>query len=513
MILTQKFISLWILSMASTCTAFTSHSFICSPIPLFQSPSLFSNNCPPLDVAIIGAGPSGLLTAHLLLQQENTRVTLVEGRSDPRKKEAENRAYALGIGIRGRSSIRRVDEALWQTVKSRGYESERFQLHVAGLVIPLRSEEDSKTRDDGSGSAVEPSLLIHQTDLCGALIDDLETRYDNDRMEIYHDTDVTLCDLERMMLSLGPASPDNARRSLSSKSFDLIVGADGVNSVVRAAIDKSHPGFQSTKELLPGEFKVVRLNEAPPKVDPASVSLVLPKAGSTTAFVEPTGMDGSCCILFAGRGGSAILSEASNKTAVAEELKAAFPRWEALSDGIGMQLISQKKTGTASSVVCNTYHYNDRAVLVGDAAHATGGVSGQGVNSALQDCVALADCISNNRNDLAIALLIYSEKQVPEGKALYDLSFGPKPQGLKALVWALRTARDTLFRGKFGIGRPPLQTRLTTTLTTFSKIRRESDDFYSQHFPSDKATEEQLLKLHQQAMDNAMQQIKEQQQQ
>ncbi|KAL3924726.1 MAG: hypothetical protein SGILL_000869 [Bacillariaceae sp.] len=435
---------------------------------LFQSTASAPDPCPSLNVAVLGAGPSGLLTAHLLLQQDNTRVTLLEARSDPRKKETEERAYALGIGIRGRSSIRTVDETLWQAVKSRGFESERFQLHIAGLVIPLRSEADSKT----GGENVEPSVLMFQTDLCGALVDELERRYDDtDRLKVCFDTAIEACDLETMALALDPFLPQTSKQSLSSTSYDMIVGSDGVNSVVRAAIERSHPGFESTKKLLSGEFKVVRLEEAPPKVDPTSRS--------------------------------AILSETSNKTAVVEELQSAFPQWESLSELMATQLIAQKKTGTASSVVCNTYHYNDKAVLIGDSCHATGGVSGQGVNSALQDCVALADSIQNHRNDLASALLSYSEKQVPEGKALFDLSFGPKPKGLKALVWTFRGAIDALFRGKFGIGRPPLQTRLTTTLSKFSEIRRENDKFYAEAFPSEAEIRQQLVGLHAQAMENA----------
>lgn len=212
--------------------------------------------------------------------------------------------------------------------------------------------------------------------------------------------------------------------------------------------------------------------------------------------MEPTGNDGSCCILFSGRGDTPILRETKNITAVVEELQGAFPRWEGFYQQIAEQLMAQPAAVTASSVVCNTYNFGGKAALAGDAAHATGGVSGQGVNSALADVVVLAQCIQENRDDLAKGLIEYSCRQVPEGKALYDLSFGPKPKGFQAIRWAFRSARDTLFRGRFGIGRPPLQTRLTTELTSFANIRRETDEFYPESFPLLEDFRTELESLH-----------------
>jgi kynurenine 3-monooxygenase len=436
-----------------------------------------------LNVAVVGGGPSGLLLAHLLLLDKNTKVSLFEGREDPRVKDTEQRAYALGIGIRGRSSIREVDEELWQAIKRRGFESERFQLHVGGFVIPLRSEKDG-------GDGVEPSLLAFQSELCAGLAEELERRHINSgRLSLEFGTKVKACDLEAMEVVI-----ERDDSMLETKGFDLLVGCDGINSPVRSAIKKSFPAFESTKEQLPGEFKVVRLDTVPPKVDPSSVSLILPRQGSSGAFVEPTG-DG-CCILFSGKGDTPILRETENITAVVEALEGAFPQWEGFHETIAAKIISQPTTGTASSVVCNIYNFGEKAALAGDAAHATGGVSGQGVNSALVDSVVLAKCIRENREDLAQGLLEYSCLQVPEGKALYDLSFGPKPKGLKGIQWAFRNARDTLFRGRWGIGRPPLQTQLTTDLTSFSDIRRERDMYYDEPFPSDEDFRATLAALH-----------------
>jgi kynurenine 3-monooxygenase len=444
---------------------------------------------------------AGLLLSHLLRKdsencKSNNCVTLFDGRSDPRTNKLEGRAYALGVGIRGRTAIRTADPALWEAVKKRGYESERFKLHLGisdtkDLVIPLRSDSKPSKDSSSSSSIVEPSLLIYQSELCASLLEELEEgqKDKNGFLEIHFDTRVMDCNLDTMTItaSAANASSTDAEDTTTTTSefgpFDLIVGCDGVNSRVRASIDNMLPEFATTRKKLPGFFKVVRLGypvgatseDGSEAYDPKAVSLLIPSG----AFIEPTGEDGSCCILFSGRGSGGddsngdndtsglplFLRETENTTAVTDALRTAFPRWkeESFRD-IAEQLVAQSlESNAAYSVTCNTYHYQDKAVLVGDAAHATGGVSGQGVNSALVDAVVLVESLQHQHQlNLEGSLLAYSMQQVPEGRALYDLSFGPKPNGLKKKVfWGLKNARDALFGGKLGIGEKTLQTRLS----------------------------------------------------
>ena len=155
-----------------------------------------------IQTAIAGAGPSGLLLAHFLLSQNSHsaikyKVTLFESRSDPRLLSAnalDERAYALGIGIRGRSAMETVGSSLWEQVKQRGFQSDKFQMYFNPTTkITLRDDKkDNQWKDEADKN--EPSLLIYQTDLCSSLLDELK-HYSKDDLDIFFNSKIVNVDL------------------------------------------------------------------------------------------------------------------------------------------------------------------------------------------------------------------------------------------------------------------------------------------------------------------------------
>jgi len=413
-----------------------------------------------LSVAVVGSGPGGLLLAHKLLQNGVvSSVSMYE--KQPRPSESNRaKSYAVGVGLRGRRAIESVDKGLWKAVEAKVYASSKFVARLGPITITLRDGTDEQA-----------TMLCYQSDLCQTLTDELEKRWkDSGRLNMHFD-----CKLKSLNLQ------DKYIETIGSKDrFDLVVGCDGNNSLVRKAIEDAWPGFETSREMLPNHFKAVRLESMPPKLDPTAVNALV--AGKVTAAVEPTA--NGCCVLFQGSDGTDPIFSSTNITELEEILVKRYPL---LNDGDNIetsarQLAATKGSFQAASVQCNAYHYANVAALVGDAAHAT---IAQGMNAALVDSIQLANCLNSIQDNgdleksLNQALLQYSQRQVPEGWALHDLSF-PKPPESKTgkIKNVFRSIRDAVFGGKFGIGQPQVQITLQTSADLFADIRRKRQAYY-----------------------------------
>ena len=77
--------------------------------------------------------------------------------------------------------------------------------------------------------------------------------------------------------------------------------------------------------------------------------------------------------------------------------------------------------GALSTLYLDRWHLDDRAVLLGDAAHAMVPFHGQGMNCAFEDCVALANHLDRTP-DRAAAFAAFERERLPNARAIQAMA-------------------------------------------------------------------------------------------
>jgi kynurenine 3-monooxygenase len=437
-------------------------------------------------VFIIGAGPAGLLAAHLLLKQAPGKfdVTVAEQRADPRESEqASLRSYSLGLGVRGRTSIKKAGDEVWDVVKRRGVECERFSLHLGKRVLQIRQESPVLI--------TEPSVLINRADLCAALLDGFKTAPDTPTLKF--ETQCVQIDPEARTVCL--QSTDGKQEK---KTYDVLIGADGVNSKVRESMLKASAGqIRFAQAALNGTLKTIH-QPMPAALDPLSVhamggSIKVEEGGEDVdakkraaerlgLFWVPernrtTGEQSACALInWDPSTAPTSLLQAQSADEVQRILNEAFPTLEGgISLSSAHQFLSQRPALNYVNKLSAYHHSPSRIVLLGDAAHCTGGASGQGCNSALEDAAVLTELLTSSNLNVEASLLEFSRRRVEEGHALLDLAVTanqPRAAGLRVAYLVINGLEGLGHKLLPNIISPPTQNLLTQTDLAFTEIYR-----------------------------------------
>ncbi len=359
----------------------------------------------PRTITIVGAGLGGALMA-VFLGRSGHRVRVVERRPDPRKGAGgRGKSINLAISTRGLAALE-------------GVGLDRKLLEVA---VPMRGRMlhaiDGRLTFQPYGH--ESHHVIHSVSRAGLNRLLIEAAEEMPNVEVTFGRRCVDVDLDNAVANFA----DSETGAVSSTTSGLLVGADGAYSGVRLALQKSDR-FEYAQSYLEHGYKELHI----PPADDGSFRMernalhIWPRGGFM--MIALPNVDGSytctCFWPFTGAHSFASLETPERvRSYFAEMFPDAVPLMPSLEEDFLLNAV-----GSLVTVRCAPWRFRDRAVLLGDAAHAIVPFYGQGANAAFEDCIVLDACLRESPDDIGVALHEYERRRKPHTDALADLAIG-----------------------------------------------------------------------------------------
>jgi kynurenine 3-monooxygenase len=188
------------------------------------------------------------------------------------------------------------------------------------------------------------------------------------------------------LMSFGPPPRGNGRH---------VIGADGAGSVVRKHVVELTQARVS-EDLLEHGYKELTL---PARADgrhrlERNALHIWPRGGFM--LIALPNLDGSFTVtLFLPHRGSESFEALTSREAIETFFARHFPDVVSLMPNLAHEFL-EHPTGIMGTIRCDHWSIADRALLIGDAAHAITPFHGQGMNCAFEDCRILAETLASD---------------------------------------------------------------------------------------------------------------------
>ena len=342
--------------------------------------------------SVVGAGPAGSLLA-IYLARQGHEVVVYEGRPDLRRVDIDaGRSINLALATRGIVPL--IDVGVIDQVDA-------ITIPMRGRMVHAADEPLPELQPYGS----QPHEVIHsvsRTDLNAILLDAAEA---TGRVRFEFETRLHSVELEDSLLVF-----EDGRR----EAFDVVFGADGAGSKVRAALEASGRGFFDV-EPLDHSYKELTLPPAAAGgflIDPNALHIWPRGQFMLIALANPEG-DFTVTLFAPTTTFEALRDPAAVDAFFAEH----FSSFATMVPDLADQFFTNP-TGALATLRGTGWSHEGRAVVVGDAAHAIVPFHGQGMNAAMESVRALDRHLRASPDDLAAAFSAYEVERKPDADAI-----------------------------------------------------------------------------------------------
>ena len=352
---------------------------------------------------LIGAGLTGPLLATYLAQRGHS-VEIYERRPDMRKESiSAGRSINLALSARGNHALKEV--GLYDKIKPNTIPMKGRMIHDLDGITHLQpyGQKDNEVIFSVSRAQLNMELMTWAEETGNVTI-----RFNHQLIS---------ADLEqnKLMFQLSDSLEE------IELSFTRVIGCDGSASILRKSIVEKADIQYVKKPLGHGykELTIPPLESGEFQIEPNALH-IWPR-GNYMLIALPNNDCSFTCTLFFPMAGATSFKTVKTEKDILDLFQSQFPDAIKLMPTL-VEDFQSNPTGDLASVYCKPWHFVDKALLIGDAAHAVVPFFGQGMNASFQDCSALAILMDQIEDEWTAIFNAFSSTQVENGHAIADMA-------------------------------------------------------------------------------------------
>ena len=355
-------------------------------------------------VVIVGAGASGLLLAHYLLRRDEYQIEIYERHRDSRTRSAvKSRTFPIALNDRGMKAISQIP-GLADAVRAISVEMTGTIAHTSKGKRYISRKKSLTTLD--------------RTELVKVLLKSLKQKYNGDRLNIYFEHSCTQVDLAAKQVCFSTS------KSKIIVDYDFVIGADGARSQTRKAFQDTKL-FELEQKCINNDYKSVYLSsgndsESNPVLESGKIHSWRLKDGTVALLLHQ--YDGSMAGVIHFPRENNQIANLKDEAEVKQFFAQNFPEVGQLMSTSEALAFLARPIATTLNIYCNRYHYDNSALLIGDAAHAVSPSLGQGCNAALEDVTILNRLLDEYADNLNLVLEQFTKQRLADAHAVVELS-------------------------------------------------------------------------------------------